>query len=189
MNEARDRWEQRYRTGTPPEEASRFIVENAHRIGGRVLDIAGGAGRNALFLARAGASVHVIDISFAALRHTMIQANEQRLAVEAIQADLESYWLPACAYDAIIVVRYLQRSLLGQIRRALRPGGTLLYETFLLRQQEIGRTRHPEFLLEDGELRAAFADFDIQTYREGLLDTDPPAYLAQLAARKPLNGD
>ena len=38
----------------------------------------------------------------------------------------------------------------------LAPGGLLLYETFLKRQNIIDRPRNPDYLLDDGELLGLF---------------------------------
>jgi tellurite methyltransferase len=47
-----------------------------------------------------------------------------------VEADLEMAVLPADSFALILCVQYLQRSLFGQVERALAPGGVLLFETF-----------------------------------------------------------
>ena len=182
----RRRWEARYAearpdTGTP----SAFLARHAHLIHGRVLDVAAGTGRNALFLARRGAVVDAFDISLNGLRTLQAAARRERLPVRPVQADLEDYPLPADLYDAAINIRYLQRSLFGTLQRCVKPGGVILFETFLIDHHVVRHVTNPEFLLQHGELRRAFADCDVLVYEEGQLDTeDAPAHLARLVARR-----
>jgi SAM-dependent methyltransferase len=187
MDDPRQTWEQRYRAGPQFGTPSAFVARHAALIRGRVLDIAAGSGRNALFLAGHGAHVDMIDIAHAGLTHALAGGRTCGLQLNAVQADLTNYPLPANLYEAIVNVRYLQRSLFAAFKAALKPNGILLFETFLIDQRQLGHPRNPEFLLQRGELSDAFADFEILEYREGLLDSDPPAYLAQLAARRPRN--
>ncbi len=150
-----------------------------------VLDLACGRGRNALFLARLGFKVHAIDISHNALVDLLRTARREQLPVLAIEADLESFPLPEGYYGGMIVFRFLQRPLFDAIRKSLRPGGLIVYETFLKEQSAFGAPRDPAHLLARGELRELFQDFEILFYDEGLLQETPPAYLARLVARKP----
>ncbi len=185
----RQRWEARYTAGhrcatDPPSE---FLAAHADLMRGRVLDIAAGRGRNALFLARRGCVVDAVDISFAGLHIADAAARAEHLDVRVIQADLEAFPLPASRYDAIINIRYLQRSLFLPMQRAVRPGGIILFETFLAGQETIGHIRNPHFLLQPGELRAAFSRCEILVYEEGLLPARPePAYLARAIVRRPV---
>src|SRR5262249_25125370 len=100
--------------------------------------------------------------------------------------DLESFPLPVNRYDAAINIRYLQRSLLTPLQRAVKPGGVILFETFTVDQQRLGHPRNPAYLLRHDELRRAFATCEILSYSEGLVEgAEGPAYLARLLARAP----
>ncbi len=183
----RRRWDERYATRHAEDEPpSAFLVAHVDLIHGRVLDVAAGSGRNALFLARRGAVVEAIDISLTGLLMAQATARAEGLAVRAVQADLESFPLPCSRYDAILNIRYLQRSLFAPLQRALKPGGILLFETFLIDQQTFRHPSNPAFLLQHGELRAAFASCELLMYEEGLFETPPPpTYLARMIARRP----
>jgi SAM-dependent methyltransferase len=187
MRDDRSRWEERYRAGKSPAaaaEPSSFLLEHADSIRGRVLDLACGAGRNALFLARRGSVVEAIDIALAGLQRLRHAALAEGLDVRPVQADLEGFPLPAGRYDAVINIRYLQRSLFPSMARALKRGGVLLFETFLIDQRQLGHPRNPDFLLQHGELRAAFSSLQLLHYSEGLVsDSAGDAYLARLVAR------
>lgn len=184
--EDRDRWEERYRSGrhAAVDAPSEFLVAHADRIAGRVLDVAAGAGRNALFLARRGAIVEALDISLTGLSLARRAAAAEGLRLLAAQVDLETFPLPRRRYDAIINIRYLQRSLFATFRQALKPGGLILFDTFLVDQQSISEHRNAAYLLQRGELRAAFADCEILVYEEGLYQTScGPSFLARMLAR------
>ena len=72
---------------------------------------------------------------------------------------------------------------LEKVVRALKPGGLLIFETFV-RQDPV--RPHPEYYLEPGELRAAFSDFTIYHYQERALTgrSGTSKMAAQLVARK-----
>lgn len=189
MRDDRQRWEERYAAGGryPDEGPSEFLVAHADLIRGRVLDVAAGVGRNALFLARRGNTVEAIDISLAGLRVCRAAALTEGLRLLPVQADLESFPLPVDRYDAAINIRYLQRSLFEPLQRAVKPGGIILFETFLIDQLGVGHIKNPAFLLQRGELRSAFSSCQLLVYEEGVFPgREQPAYLARMLARRPL---
>ena len=90
-----------------------------------------------------------------------------RDGIDLIHADLERAILGADSFSLILCVQYLQRSLFGQMERALAPGGMLLFETYTRAQLEFsGGPRNPDHLLEQGELRTAFPSLRLLFYRE-----------------------
>jgi SAM-dependent methyltransferase len=186
---ARSRWEEKYasRSNAVLGDPSPFVVAQLpHLRPGRALDLACGDGRHSLLLARNGYDVEALDFSLEGLRRARAAARNAGLQLLAVQADLESYPLPAERYDLVLKVFYLQRSLWPALRRCVKPGGHVLAETFLVDQRTIGHPRNPKFLLERDELRLAFRDFEILVYDEGLFETGSErAYLAHLLARRP----
>jgi tellurite methyltransferase len=186
MSDARKRWEERYAAPGPSSDGpSDFLAAHAALLHGRVLDVAAGAGRNALFLARRGLRVDALDIALAGLRIAQTAARAEGLDVRLVQTDLESFPLPRACYDAAINIRYLQRSLFEPLQEAVKVGGVILFETFLIDQQTLGHCHNPAFLLQHGELRAAFSRCEILVYEEGLFaSAAPAAYLARMVARR-----
>ncbi len=188
VREDREKWERRYREQSPASQTappSALVVRWAEAIQPPVLDVAGGNGRNAVFLARRGLRCVVVDIAFTALRQLAERAREERLPIEVVQADLEQYSLPTAAFGTILNIRYLQRSLFPAMKEAVRSGGLVLVETYLMDQQALGHPRNPNHLLQRGELRGYFEDFLVLEEEEGLLDDNGPAYLARLVAQRP----
>jgi SAM-dependent methyltransferase len=154
--------------------------------GARAVDLAAGSGRDAVYLAAAGFAVTAVDILPDALERARDLAAREGVAIETRVGDLarEPIIDEIGASDLVVVVSYLERSLFPAIRRAVRPGGFLVYETFLLKQRELfGRPRNPAHLLEPGELRNLFSGWEIRAYREGL--AGPRRHVASLFARRP----
>ena len=152
--------------------ASQFIIDNLDIIPkGRLLDLAMGHGRNAVFLAEMGFEVEGIDISGDALDKARDLAEKNNVQIKTYHADLEGdNPIERNGYDVIICFNYLQRSLVPQIKEGLRNGGIIVYETFIIDQIQFGRPRNPEYLLKYNELLHMFSDFRCLRYREGIVE-------------------
>jgi tellurite methyltransferase len=163
---------------------SQFLVDHIRLLpSGRALDVAMGAGRNAVYLARMGFEVEGVDISAEAVQAALRLAEEKGVKIRAEVADLEkNYRIEPDFYDVIICFNYLQRSLMSRIKDGLKKGGMLVYETYIIDQQQFGRPRNPDFLLQHNELLNIFRDFRCLRYREGLIE-DRKA-IASLIAEK-----
>jgi SAM-dependent methyltransferase len=179
-------WDERYRrpghwAGSEPAE---FLVQVLPLLRkGTALDIASGEGRNALFLAAQGFHVVAVERSRVALEKTesaarergihtqwssQLDTNSHQAGVCLVEADLESLALPISQFDLVMCIKYLQRSLLASLERALRRGGLLIYETYTLAHLQFPGSgpRNPDFLLRPGELRDAFRSMEILFYSE-----------------------
>lgn len=157
------------------ERPSAWLVHNADLLprGGRLLDVACGRGRHALWLAVQGYEVTAIDRSAEAIRRVKEAATRLGLTITTEVVDLETDPPPSLGsqiYDAVVVFNYLHRPLMPAIREAVKIGGSIFYETFTRRQAERGRPRNPAFLLEEGELERLMAPFTILQSREGDID-------------------
>lgn len=154
---------------------------------GLALDLACGQGRNALYLAREGFQVEAWDRDAAVLEDLRVAAESLRLAALTTQlVDLEQApEIPPASFDLIAVFYYLQRDLVPQIVRALKPGGILVYETFLMDNHE--RFNHPrrrEFCLNHNELLSLFRELRVLAYREGARAPDKGPFTAALVAQR-----
>lgn len=137
---------------------------------GRVLDVAMGAGRNSVYLAKMGFSVEGVDISPEAVSEALALAHKEGVSITAEVADLErTYKIKPNTYEVIICFNYLQRSLIPQIKTGIRKGGMVVYETFILEQAQFGKPNNSDFLLKHNELLDMFRDFRCLRYREGII--------------------
>ena len=185
------RWDRQHAAGDGSDHASGFLKEillsDSWPIPrGRALDIATGKGRNAIFLAEQGFDVVAIDVSLVALDEARQRAAGKSLSISWQQADLEQFELPKTTYDLIVNFNYLQRSLIPQIKTALKPGGHVIFETYLTGQEVIGHPKNPAYLLRHNELLELFRDFRVLCYREGKIsEGEETAFRAGILAEKP----
>ena len=161
-----------------------LLVEFRDRLPkGTALDLAMGYGRHVLYLAAAGWGVHGIERDPDAAAACRGEAERRGLSLRVEQADLDTYRIPANAYDLVVVFYFLDRALIPQIRDAIKPGGAIVYETFTIEnQRRFGRPRRTDFCFQPGELAAAFEGFRVLASREDLVGGQ---YVAQLVAVKP----
>ena len=172
------------RQSDPP---SLWVVRHAGLIkrGGRVLDLACGAGRHVRWLSAQGFAVLAVDIDPAAL-----SGLNGLTGVETACRDLEQGDWPLGEenFAGIVVSRYLHRPLLPLIARALLPGGVLIYETFMQGNEQYGRPSRAAFLLAPGELPkfATRHGLEILASQEGYVDQPRPAMMQAICARRPV---
>ena len=184
------RWDRQYAERQTKQDAALFlraIFESQHWDvpAGRALDIACGSGRNALFLAEKGFEITGVDISAVALALAEQRAQQKSLSILWRQADLENYTIEAAAYDLIVNIDYLQRSLLPAMKAALKTGGYIIFDTYLIDQQAIGQPKNPDYLLRHNELLDSFRDFRVLHYREGrIISNGERSFRAGIFAQK-----
>ena len=150
-----------------------FLVENIELLPkGCVFDVAMGHGRNAIYLAKMGFEIEGVDISTEAVNMAQELARKSGVNLKARLADLESnYRIRKSSYDVIICFKYLQRSLIQQMKDGLRTGGMVVYETFIVDQARFGKPKNPDHLLKHNELLDLFRDFRCLRYREGIFES------------------
>lgn len=140
---------------------------------GQALDIACGRGRNTLYLASHGFTVDAVDRDEQALADLKAAAAQHGLTSVTVRAmELEDAArppaIPTAGYDVILGFFYLHRPIFPALCRALKPGGVLVYETFLVDNHL--RRQHPrrrEFCLEHNELLDLAHGLRILRYDEG----------------------
>lgn len=146
---------------------SPWVVKHAGLIikGGRVLDLACGNGRNAVWLAKQGFRVNAVDQNAASLMQLPRHENIQNLL-----ADVESgpWPYPGELFDGIVVCNYLHRPMLALLATFLAPSGVLIYETFMSGNEKLGRPQNPDFLLKPDELLQVFSPvLDVVAFEQG----------------------
>jgi tellurite methyltransferase len=185
----RDKWNQRYREGAYEQRShpSTFLQSWIGRIPpGRALDVACGAGRNALYLAARSFEVDAVDISAQALERARDTAYRSGLCVNWLEHDLDEPLVLDSSYQLILIIRYVNLPLIRRLATSLAPGGYLVCEQHLVTGADVIGPTNPAYRVNPGDLRAAAGRLRIHHLKEGLVP-DPDgrtAALAQLVAQK-----
>jgi SAM-dependent methyltransferase len=167
------------------EDPSDWVKRWTHLVRGygSVLDIACGYGRHMKWFAAKGHVVTGIDRSADAVSQVSAFGR-------AVCADIENAPWPLQTgevvqqFDAVVVTHYLWRALFPVIDRSLLPGGVLIYETFAVGNETVGKPSRADFLLNPGELLQAFSTMHVVAFEEGYLE-QPPRFIQRIAAVKP----
>jgi tellurite methyltransferase len=171
--------------------------------GGTALDLAGGSGRHAIWLAKRGWDVTLIDVSDVGVEQARQNAGQLASNIRFVVDDLTRFRasqrrlsgarfsqtrFDQTTFDLVMVFYYLEREIFPEILSALRPGGLLIYKTHM-RPSPSGvpsdvpaqtnltqRPKNPAYLLAPGELLRLVDGMRIVHYREDLA-TRPTAEL------------
>jgi len=137
---------------------------------GKALDIASGEGRNAVFLAQHGFEVDAMDISEKGLKKARKLAREKGVKINTFLIDLDQHPIKKERYDLIANFYFLRRRLILRIKKGLKKGGKVIFETYLLEHRTLGTggPKQAKYFLKPNELLGLFKDFRILFYREGI---------------------
>lgn len=197
----REKWERRYQQaadsvfGSDPSVLVRRALPLLPRPG-RCLDLAGGEGRNALFLARLGWEVVIADCALAGLVRARLAALEAGVPLQLLAADLETPVLgdPRPRFDLLLVLNYHDRDAIAGAHRWLRPGGVLVAQGFARDQlgRGTGGPSDPELLWGSNELLALVQPhLRVLLYEDRLVEEDDnpahrgPKWVVRLVAELP----
>jgi 2-polyprenyl-3-methyl-5-hydroxy-6-metoxy-1,4-benzoquinol methylase len=137
---------------------------------GKALDIASGEGRNAVFLAQHGFEVDAVDISEKGLKKAQKLARDKGVKINTLLVDLDQYQIKKERYNLIANFYFLRRRLILRIKKGLKKGGKVIFETYLLEHRTLGTggPKQAKYFLKPNELLGLFKDFRILFYREGI---------------------
>ena len=163
IDDRRAAWDARHRDRPPgPPRPEPFLLAVADLLpqSGRALDVAGGAGDSARWLAGLGLDVTLADWSEVAL-------GKARCRLRALAVDLERDPLPVGPWDLMTCFRFLHRPLFDAFPTALAQGGLLV----VVHPTASNLARHPRpgrhHLLDDGELPGLLRGLEILRSEEG----------------------
>ena len=139
-------WDERYSKeeyvyGT---QANDFLAENFHLIPkGKILSLAEGEGRNAVFLAQQGYTVTAVDSSLVGLEKAQRLAAEKGVKIETIHANIMDFDIQPETWDGIISIfcpltEEQRQQLYPKIVAGLKPQGVYLAEAYPPEQLEYG---------------------------------------------------
>ena len=165
-----------------------FLKKTIHLLPkGRALDIAAGEGRNAVFLAQYGFEVDAVDISEKGLKKAQKLAKVKGIKINTFLVDLDQYQVEKERYDLIANFYFLKRRLIPRIKKGLKKGGRVIFETYLLEHRTLGTEgpKQAKYFLKPNELLKLFKDFRILFYREGIFrEGEKKKAVASLIAEK-----
>lgn len=176
MKSDQKKWNTRYKENkgdlTPSDLVRQYCSLAAS---GKALDLACGNGRNSLFLAENNFDVEAVDISTVALSYL----DGLHSGITPVCADLDTYRIIENRYEIILSIKFLDRALFAAMERGLKPGGVLIFESF------VGEKNQPYCLVEN-ELASSFPGLRTEFYQERL-NPDPSKFkkTARLVAVKP----
>lgn len=196
-------WDQRYAGeeyvyGTHPNDFLATVIRSLDAGGGRALCLAEGEGRNAVFLAERGYTVHAVDASAVGLAKAQCLARERGVAIRTEVANLDGYRIEPGAWDLIVSVfchlpASVRRALHREVVGGLRPGGHFVLEAYTPAQLALGTGGPPDaaLMMTLEALRDELAGLHLEQAREveravheGRLHNGLGA-VVQLLARKP----
>ena len=197
----KDLWDERfaqedYAYGFEPNDFLRESVSHLNP-GGKVLCLAEGEGRNAVFLASAGFTVTAVDFSQAGKDKALKLAEKHRVTIQYELADLNDYDMGQDRWDGIVCIFShtplpIRKHLLDNIPDALRPGGVFIAEGYNKGQlaYSTGGPKDEDQMFSLEEFQTTFANFDrlhagnvVRSIIEGQFHTGT-ASVTQFIARK-----
>jgi SAM-dependent methyltransferase len=184
----RDKWNQRYTEDSQRKDNPVTLLQEwvPKLRAGKALDVACGAGRNAIFLARQGFRVDAIDISPVGLELARREAERLGLEINWIEHDLDQPYDFDTDYDLIVVLWYVNLPLITRLCDCLAPGGYLLCEEHLVTEQQVVGPTSPRFRVVPGALPGAVAGLEIELYEESVVEdiAGEPLASARVVARR-----
>jgi 2-polyprenyl-3-methyl-5-hydroxy-6-metoxy-1,4-benzoquinol methylase len=186
-------WNKKYREGSHGAlEPDPFLVAAYEEFmsaasPGLALDVAGGVGRHAIWLAQRSWRVKLVDISEVGVKQAGENAKQTGTAsliateVRDLNSEQDLSREGREQYDLVVVFFFLQRELFPALAAALKPGGILIYKTYTTEQKNFaGGPSHPMFLLQPNELLHAFPSLRVLHYHETIQEKG----VVELVARK-----
>jgi len=156
-------WDERYSEpgfayGTAPNE---FIASVANRIPkGKILSLAEGEGRNAVYLASLGYEVTGVDGSEVGLRKAQVLASQHGVIITTIHADLSKFKIEPEQWDGVIacychIPSTIRIPLHQAAVQGLKPGGVFVLEAFSKEQlnYNTGGPQSPDMLMSLDDLK------------------------------------
>ncbi len=173
MRADQNRWDKRFRKKefALGKEPNPFLKRHIHLLPrGKALDIAAGEGRNAIYLAQNGFDVDAVDISEKGLKKAQKLAREKGVKINTFRVDLDRYQIEKERYDLIANFYFLKRRLIPRIKKGLKTGGKVIFETYIAEQRTlgVGGPKQAKYFLKPNEPFRLFKGFRILFYREGI---------------------
>jgi tellurite methyltransferase len=172
MNPDRDRWNAKFLAGEAQLLApDPFLLEVCSDLRpGCALDLAGGAGRHAIWLAQHGWRVTLSDVSDEGIALARLRCAEASVAVDFRRESLAETvaWATGSGirFNLITVFWFLARKAFADLPALLAPCGLLVYKTYTSENARFANGKSTQYALYPDELRTAFPTLETVLYRE-----------------------
>lgn len=183
-----ERWDARYAEGDAPREPASFVTAQAGRLpgSGTALDLAGGAGRHAIWLAQQGLDTLLVDVSEVGLRIAAKRAADAGVTLRTLQRDVITDRLPTGPFDVVLVHGFLHHDVLDRVPTVLAPGGLFLYSQATTTNLERHDRPPPRFCLAPGEMGEVAERLGLEVVELTEHWTPEGTHRAELVARRPV---
>ena len=194
-------WDERYSNqtyayGIKPND---FLVEMANSLPkGKVLCLAEGEGRNAVWLAQQGFEVTAVDASIVGLNKAEKLAELKKVSITTIQSDLKDFDMGINQWDAIVSIfchlpPKLRQSVHQNCVKGLKPGGVILIEAYTPSQlkYKTGGPPNAEMMMDSRVLKEELKGLEFMYLQEKVREIHEGEFhygegaVVQAVARKP----
>jgi len=167
-------WDRKYAEGLPSltnpdpfflSTYERFVSPRFPRAG-TGLDLAGGLGRHALWLAARKWKMSLVDVSDVAVGKLRAEARRLDLQLDLFVADAAAYDFRLERYDLIVLFYHFDRSLFGRIVGALKPGGLFICKMAVQWHVDVVRSNGAGDPLGRNEIVSLVAGLIVVDHRE-----------------------
>lgn len=150
---------------------------------GTALDLAGGLGRHALWLAGKNWRVTAVDISPVAIGKLRRAADQLNLTIDLFAQDAAEYEFGVARFDLVVLFYHFDRTLFPKIVSTLRPGGLVICKMAVEWSSEMAAKSNDDHRLARNELVSLFANLHLLDNRERPIRDRG---VAEFVGRKPL---
>jgi 2-polyprenyl-3-methyl-5-hydroxy-6-metoxy-1,4-benzoquinol methylase len=169
-------WNERYaeKEFAYGKEPNQFLKDNLHKLQkGKILFVAEGEGRNAVFAAQNGYTVVAFDYSESAKNKAITLAKEQNVQLDYLVSDVMELPFEPESFDAIVFIfahfpSEIRKQAHQKLVSLLKPDGKILFEAFEKNQLQYtsGGPKEVTMLFSEDEIKAEFPSI-----RHDLLET------------------
>ena len=171
------------------EKPNSFLEEHTSMLSGKVLSLAEGEGRNAVFLASLGLEVLGVDASNVGLAKAQKLAVSRGVDIQTEVADLREFVPTENHYDAVISISAhlpstIRSRLYPLVERCLKSGGILILEAYSEAQQtrDTGGPKDIDMLMSEAKIRTELPNLQPILLKEVERDVSEGRYHTGLAS-------
>ncbi len=164
-------------------EPNQFLQENIHLLPiGKVLFVAEGEGRNAVFAAKNGLQVYAFDYSDSAQKKAMVLASENNVIIDYEVSDVLQLSFEKNSFDAIVFIfahfpSDIRKKANEELLSLVKPNGKIVFEAFSKEQLKYtsGGPKESAMLFSEEEVRKEFVNvtFDFLKSQLVMLNEGP----------------